>query len=94
MIGDIDNPYDREFTVTDLKDEVYKVLSMCPVFDKWVYLKDCELQGTGEYYISYDIESKHISITRISGFQPWVYDSSSKKIVSLFSRPNLSINNL
>jgi hypothetical protein len=80
-IGYIDSPYDREFTITDIKEEVYKVLSNTSIFDKWIVFNNGDLSGYGKYYISYNQEQEHITIMRSTGFQPWVYDSSSGKIV-------------
>lgn len=93
-IGDIDSPFDREFTITDIKEEVYTVLANTSVFDRWIYI-DGELGGTGKYYISYNQNKEHITIIRSSGFQPWVYDSSTGKIVwnedFNYSKPNYPI---
>lgn len=80
-IGDIDNPYEREFTISDVKDEVYKILNNSPYFDVWMYFTNEELRGTGRYYVSYNDKDEHLTICRISGFQPYVYYSDSKQFL-------------
>lgn len=75
-MGVLDSAYNREFSVKDIKNEVYDVLTKVNVFNRWVYIKD---EGYGVYYLDYSRD--RISIVRISGFQPWVYDSKNDKIV-------------
>ncbi len=80
-IGDIDNPFDREFTINDVKDEVYKVLNNSPYFDVWMYFTCEELSGSGRYYVSYNEKDEHLTIYRISGFQPYVYFGDTQQFL-------------
>ena len=80
-LGGLDNPYDRNFTIVDMKDEVFTVLNEVGVFDTWVHFDTEELSGTGEYNVSYDEDLEKITVMRSTGFQPWVYDSDSNQFL-------------
>ena len=78
-ISPIDTPFNREFTVLDAKNEVTKILSTGVLFDKWFTYAEGELSGTGKYYVSN--KNGKLTVTRLSGFQPWIYDAQSNRFL-------------
>lgn len=83
LIGDIDNPYDRNFTINNVKDEVYKVLNHATHFNRWMYITTSEdLRGYGIYYVDYNAKEEHLTIMRKSGFQPGIYVKEQNNILT------------
>lgn len=88
IISPIDTPYNREFTVLDAKDEVTKILSKGVLFDEWFSYAEGELQGQGRYFVTN--KDGVLTITRLSTFQPRVFDSASGKFSNYDTHnPNL-----
>lgn len=76
-ISPIDTPFNREFTVSDAEEEVLRVLRAGVVYNKWFSYREGELAGEGKYYVTYG--SGKLTVTRLSSFQPWVYDSKTNR---------------
>lgn len=82
LIGGIDNPYNRDFTISEVKDEVYKVLNNSTYFNRWMYLQNEDLRGRGIYRVNYNVKDEHLTIMRKSGFQPGIYLKEHGKILT------------
>ena len=74
-ISPIDTPFNRSFTVADAKDEVTKVLSEGVLFDEWFAYQEGALSGYGKYFVTNNDDV--LTVTRVSSFQPWVYDAET-----------------
>lgn len=74
-ISPIDTPFNREFTVSDAKNEAIQILSSGVIFDKWFSYEEGEFEGYGKFYITN--EKNSLTIIRLSSFQPWIYNSET-----------------
>lgn len=79
-IGWLDSPYDRNFTIIDIRDEVCLILDEIDVYNRWVQVNSEPLRGQGTYYINYDDKADRFSIMRVSSFQPYVYLHDQKTV--------------
>lgn len=78
-ISPVDSAFDRNLTVSDVKNEAIKILSCGVVFDRWFEYADGELSGYGSYFVSE--KDGALTIMRHSAFQPWIYDAETGKIL-------------
>lgn len=81
MLGTIDSHYNEEFTVLKLKEEIKEVFQNVNVFNKWVKLKSGALSGIGEYFLSYDEKTHHMTVLRKRSFTPYVWDNDKQKSI-------------
>ena len=79
MLGTIESHYDPNFTVLTLKEEIKTLFQNITVFDRWVKIKNETLSEIGEYCVSYDAETYHMTVLRRRSFSPWVWDAASKQ---------------
>lgn len=80
VISPIDTPFDRAFTVSEAKNLGIQILSEGVIFDKWFSYKEGEFAGYGKFYISNEEDA--LTITRLSSFQPWIYNSETGKYLN------------
>lgn len=74
-ISPIDTPFDREFTVPDARNEVVDILSAGVLFDEWFGYQEGDYTGYGKFFVT--DKDGVLSITRLSSFLPWIYDSET-----------------
>ncbi|MDE6690636.1 MAG: hypothetical protein K2K04_01575 [Clostridia bacterium] len=74
-ISPIDTPFNHDFTVSDAKTEVTKVLSSGVKFNEWFGYQEGDLAGSGKYLVTNNDDA--LTITRLSSFQPWIYDAET-----------------
>lgn len=74
-ISPIDTAFDRDLTVSEAKNLVIQILSEGIILDQWFSYEEGELKGCGKFYITNEKDS--LTITRLSSFQPWIYNSET-----------------
>jgi len=83
MLGVIESPYNPDFTVLTLKEEIKTVFNNVTVFNRWVKMKEGKLSGIGEYYLTYSEKLRCMTVLRKRTFEPWVWDNAKQESIQI-----------